>query len=82
MFTATCRRGSMEFLTVRQLGKLCAIKWRNPAACIEHPKFILFVFVGKLGYNFFYSNIRWVRSAEIKKGHFKNFILKLGLAGP
>ena len=50
MLTAARHHGSMGFLTVRQLGKLCAIKCRNPAAFIEHPKFILFVFVGKLGH--------------------------------
>ena len=43
----------MGFLTVQQLDKLCAIKWLNPGACIEHPKFSFFVFVGKLGYYFF-----------------------------
>ena len=72
MFTATCRRGAMEFLTVLQLGKLCAIKWHNPAACIEHPKFILLVFVGKLGYYFFLFKYKmsWVG------GHKKKVILE------
>ena len=35
MFTVTLLRGPPGFINVRQLGKLCANEWRNPAACVH-----------------------------------------------
>ena len=46
MFTDTRHRGSMGFLTVRQLGKLCAHGAIPRPVCIEHPKFILVFLLG------------------------------------
>ena len=65
---ATGHRGSMGFLTVRQLGKLCA----NGA--IPRPVFYLFL-LGNWVIIFLNLNTRRVRSAEIKKGHFRILIL-------